>query len=64
MTTSHGLRVVLSVLGLTAVGLLTACGGSSGGPPVVVQVAVRPHGTSVVAGSQTQQFSAVTGLWA
>ena len=59
MKPARRLRGVLSILGLAAVGLLSACGGSSGGPPVVVQVSVHPHGTSVVAGSQMQQFSAV-----
>src|SRR5450432_1002866 len=53
-------RWIFSILGLTATGLLVACGGSSGsgGPPASVAVAVHPAGTSVVAGSQAQQFSA------
>jgi hypothetical protein len=52
-------RWIFSILGLTATGLLVACGGSSGsgGPPAGVTAAVHPAGTSVVAGSQTQQFS-------
>ncbi len=37
-------------------GGLWRIGGS--GPPPSIRVAVHPHGTSVVAGSQTQQFSA------
>jgi hypothetical protein len=50
-------RWIFSILGLTATGLLVACGGSSGGPPPSIRVLVHPQGTSVVAGSQTQQFS-------
>jgi hypothetical protein len=52
-------RWVFSMLGFAAAGVLAACGGgSSSGPPLNVTVAVHPVGTSVVAGSQTQQFSA------
>ena len=60
MKGSQGLRDVCLSVGLMALGVLTACGGSSsvGPPPPKVQVAVHPHGTSVVAGSQTQQFTA------
>jgi hypothetical protein len=38
--------------------LLAAGGGSSSGPPPNIRVAIHPAGASVVAGSQTQQFSA------
>jgi hypothetical protein len=53
-------------LALSAIGLLSACGGSPGTQPLpavqVVSIAVHPRGSSVVAGSQQQQFSAtVTG---
>src|SRR5271165_2240303 len=58
MDVSQRLRGMFSILGLTAAGFLTACG-SSGGPPTNVSVALHPHATSVVAGSQTQQFSVV-----
>lgn len=58
MAKSWGLRGVFSILGMTALGLLSACGGSAAGPPPSIRVAVHPHGTSVVTGSQTQQFSA------
>src|SRR5579863_1702946 len=59
MVASRRLRCICSILGLTAVGAWTACGGSSSsGPPPSVRVIVHPHGASVVAGSQTQQFSA------
>jgi hypothetical protein len=60
MQASQGLRsIFFCLLGLTAVGVLTACGGSSSsGPPPVVKVALRPQGSSVVVTSQTQQFSA------
>ena len=46
--------------GLAAVIWLPACGGSSSNsvPPPQISVGVHPKGTSVVAGSQQQQFSA------
>ena len=51
------------VLGLAKVSFLTACGGSpTMPPPPQVAVSIHPQGASVVAGSQSQQFSAnVTG---
>jgi len=59
METSQGMRGIVSILGLSAVALLLACGGSSSNsPPPSVKVIVHPLGTSVVAGSQTQQFTA------
>jgi hypothetical protein len=46
-----------------AAGFFSACGGSSMSvPPPPIAVSIHPKGASVVAGSQTQQFSAsVTG---
>jgi hypothetical protein len=59
MVGAQGLRCVFSMLGFAAVGLLAACGGSSnGGPPPIISVSIHPRGASVVAGSQTQRFSA------
>jgi hypothetical protein len=49
-------------LGLSAIGILSGCGGSPSPSPVPAQqfvsVVVHPQGSSVVAGSQQQQFSA------
>jgi hypothetical protein len=49
-------------LPLCAIGILSGCGGSPGPHPLpaqqLISVAVHPQGTSVVAGSQQQQFSA------
>jgi hypothetical protein len=62
MRASRRLRCIFSILGFGWLALLGACGGSSSGPPPMIRVAVHPAGASVVAGSQTQQFSAtVTG---
>ena len=58
MVASRGLRCIFSILGFASVIALAACGGSSSGPPPVIRVSIHPQGASVVAGSQTQQFSA------
>jgi hypothetical protein len=58
MAGSRFLQHILSMLGLTAAGRLVACGGSSSSGPLPISVRVHPQGASVVAGSQTQQFSA------
>ena len=62
MRASLRLRCIFSILEFASVTLLAACGGSSSGPPPIIRVAIHPAGASVVAVSQTQQFSAaVTG---
>src|SRR5947209_12054458 len=61
----NALRWASVFLGLATISFLTACGGSTTTmPPPPLQVAVRihPQGASVVANSQTEQFSAtITG---
>ncbi|HEY8669720.1 MAG TPA: hypothetical protein VIL63_02680, partial [Terriglobales bacterium] len=56
----NALRWACVVLGLATVSFLTACGGSprTTPPPPQVAVSIHPQGASVVAGFQTQQFSA------
>ncbi len=51
-------RSILVVLGLAAVGMLAGCGGASNGGAHPISVSLHPQATSVVAGSQTQRFSA------
>ena len=58
MRASRGLRCIFSIFGFGWLALLAACGGSSSGPPPNIRIAIHPAGASVVAGSQTQQFSA------
>jgi len=59
MIHTHALRVSCRVIGLTCLVFLFACGGgSSSPPPPPISVTLHPQATSVVAGTQSQQFTA------
>src|SRR5215470_17171211 len=56
----HALRPSSFTVGLACIAFLLACGGGSSSPPPPppVSVNVHPQATSVVAGTQQQQFTA------
>jgi hypothetical protein len=60
MIRSYVLRLSCLAFGLTSVILLSACGGGSSSPPPPppISVSLHPQATSLVAGTQSQQFTA------
>ena len=60
MIRSHELRLACLLIGLVSTTFLSACGGGSSSPPPPspISVSLHPQETSVVAATQSQQFTA------